>query len=441
MKVNGILLLYHHPLGHNAPTIMEHVNAFERHSRFQIWNVNTELGFPKELKQLEFEGVVLHYSLFGTANYMLNAEFLDYLSCLRAYKVAFFQDEYHHCRQRFDFLNRYQIDCVFTLVESVYWKDVYQKYTRVPNLVYQLTGYVSNALVEHAARLTMPDAQRKIDIGYRGRNLLGYYYMGKGVREKVEIAAGFRERAQELGLKLDIEHEERKRIYGWRWYQFLANCRAVLGVEAGVSIFDVQDVVQTECTRLLAENPSLNFEEISQKFLYQWEGNIPHRVISPRHFEAAALRVCQILFEGNYSGILKPMVHYIPLKKDWSNFDEVIRMFRDTALRQELTENAYRDLIASGQYSYQKFIAGFDQVLLDAGLQLGVPEANALRVTARLSQGQTRRQAFALVRGVPHYPFPGRRFVTPTIKRVQSLYRRWKQLAATNQVSQGEKIS
>jgi len=37
------------------------------------------------------------------------------------------------------------------------------------------------------------------------------------------------------------------------------------------------------------------------------------------------------------------MVHYIPLKKDFSNFEEVMRMYRDESLRRELTENCYRD--------------------------------------------------------------------------------------------------
>jgi hypothetical protein len=63
------------------------------------------------------------------------------------------------------------------------------------------------------------------------------------------------------------------------------------------------------------------------------------------------------------------MVHYIPLQKDFSNFDEVIALYRDESFRRELTDNAYRDLIASGNYSYQRFIETFDHECLDAGLQ------------------------------------------------------------------------
>ena len=77
------------------------------------------------------------------------------------------------------------------------------------------------------------------------------------------------------------------------------------------------------------------------------EEEIPYRTISPRHLEAAAFRVCQILFEGRYAGLLEPMVHYIPLRKDFSNLDEVLDRFRDADLRAQIAENAYRDLIAS----------------------------------------------------------------------------------------------
>ena len=359
-QTSGILLLYHHPLLLNAPTVMEHVNIFEQYSQFQIWAINTELGFPSGLLEQQFQIILLHYSLFGTGRYYLNRHFLKYLEQSRSsYKIAFFQDEYRYCQKRFAFLNHYNVNCVYTLVEPQYFKDVYQKYTKVPKLIYTLTGYVSDELVALADKIVKPDEARALDIGYRGRKLA--YYMGKGAQEKHEIAVQFRKQAAHLDLKMDIETDEDKRIYGPAWYEFLANCRAMLGVEAGVSIFDVDDVVRIAYEQLVAKNPRISFEELSAKVLDKWEDNIFYRTISPRHFEAAAFRICQILFEGSYSGVMQPMVHYIPLKKDFSNFDEVIRLFKDTQIRRELTENAYRDLIASGQYSYQKFVEDFDQ--------------------------------------------------------------------------------
>jgi hypothetical protein len=217
---------------------------------------------------------------------------------------------------------------------------------------------------------------------------------------------------------LDIAVDEESRIYGDAWFHFLANCRGVLGVEAGVSIFDVEDAVRTEWERTGTVPEG-------------WENNVYYRTVSPRHFEAAALRVCQILYEGAYSGALEPNVHYIPLAKDFSNFDEVVRRFRDPDVRRVLTDNAYRDLIASGRYSYEGFVHTFDQELLALGFGPEVNEGLASAVTARLDRDARQRQAAMRLRAATiGRQFRGReaimRFVRPGLSRLKRGYRRWR---------------
>jgi hypothetical protein len=415
-RVDGILLLYDHPLEPNAPTIMEHVDAFARHSRFDVSSVNTSLGFPSPLGELDFSVVLLHYSLFGIAPYKLDEYFERYLDRSEAYKVAFFQDEYQFCGERFAFLDRYRVDCVYTLLEPELWPQVYGAHTKVPKLVYTIPGYVSEDLVALADRLTTPDDERAIDVGYRTRTLAPY--VGRGGLEKVEIAHRFLERARGTDLVLDIGVDESTRIYGNAWFEFLADCRAVLGVEAGVSIFDVEDVVRAEWERTGKVPPG-------------WEDNIYYRTVSPRHFEAAALRVCQILYEGAYSGVLKPNVHYIPLAKDFSNFDEVVRRFQDPEVRRTLTDNAYRDLVASGRYSYEGFVRSFDEELLAAGLAPAADGEEAAALTASLARDVRRRRlAMRLRAATIGRQFRGReaimRFVRPGLSRVKGSYRRWR---------------
>lgn len=397
-RVSGILLLYHHPARHSAPTIMEHVESFERNSRYKVWKVNTDLGFPGGLKGLRFETVVLHYSLFGIWPYRLDRSFLAYLdACEGSHKIAFFQDEYRQCQQRFRFLNERGIDCVYTLLKPELAERVYGANTRIREMVHTLTGYVSAELQQRAAGMTRPDSERTVDIGYRARPL--DFALGRGAQEKQAIGLGFARRAAGLGLTLDIETDESRRIYGSGWYEFLASCRAVLGVEAGVSIFDLNGEAEAACAALLAESPNLSFDEVDRRVLHRWEGNIPYRTVSPRHFEAAALRVCQILFEGEYSGVLEPMVHYIPLRKDFSNFDEVIRIFRDPERRTALTENAYRDIVRSGRYSYAQFIREFDERLLARGLADAITADAAAQVSRLLDRGAKWRRLRTLVAG------------------------------------------
>jgi hypothetical protein len=258
--------------------------------------------------------------------------------------------------------------------------------------VHTLTGYVSDDLVQRSGELTRLDEARTIDVGYRARRLP--YHMGRGAQEKHDIGVEFARRAEGLGLVLDIDTDERRRILGGGWYDFLASCRAVLGVEAGVSIFDLDGEAEVACTRLLAAEPNLSFDEVERRLLHRWEGNLPYRTVSPRHFEAAALRVCQILFDGHYSGVLEPMVHYIPLRKDFSNFDEVIALFRDRAFRERMTATAHRDLIASGRYSYGRFVHDFDARLLARGLVPAITPA----VRAAVGDALRRQGWFAPIR-------------------------------------------
>ena len=394
--VNGILLLYHQPLAPGALTIGEHVGAFSQHSRFPVWAVNTELGFPVGLDSVRFSAIVLHYSLFGTADYKLDERFLDYLGRSRehAFTVAFFQDEHRFCARRFAFLDEYGIDCVYTCLEPSEWDAVYRSHTSVRELRTTIPGLVSNALVEAASRLAFDGSERPIDVGYRGRPLEPY--MGRGALEKHEIGVRFKELAADRGLVLDIAGGEHDRIYGEGWYRFVGRCTSVLGTESGVSIFDVEDEVYPAYQAAVRDRTPAN-EERFRAAAEAWEDRIYYRTISPRQFEAAALGTCQILFRGRYSGAMEPMVHYIPLEKDFSNLDEVLTLHRDRAVRDELVANARRDLVDSRAYSYERLVGELDALLVGQGLDPGVSDDVRARVDAALAHGHWRRSARARV--------------------------------------------
>ena len=418
--VNGVLLLYRLSTWQsNATTISEHVDAFERYSGFRVWPVNTAWGFPKGIMNLTFRVIVFHHSLNLEIDGTPLSEYLD--ASTKSYKIAFFQDEHHLARRRFGFLDRYQVDCVYTLLEEPQFERVYGDLTNVSKMVNVLPGYVSEGLVEAAQKFSIPDERRRFDVRYRGRSLP--FYMGKGGQEKHEIALRFEEHAKDLGLNLDLETDEGERIYGDGWYRFLADSRAVLGVEAGVSIFDTTDEVRIEHDRILADSPQTGFAEMSELLLAPWEDRIYYRTISPRHFEAAAFRVCQILYEGKYSGIMQPNVHYIALKKDFSNFDEVVRMFKDDTTRREIAENAYRDLIASEEYSYSQFVRSFDEELEAEGFTPEITREEERSVTRALRAGSLVR----LMKRIPYilmvYPYPGRETGFPGRKRAERLFR------------------
>jgi hypothetical protein len=431
-EIDGILLLSHSTLWKNAATVTDHIGSFSRHSRFPVIQANTDIGFPPALEQLQFRVVVLHYSLFAPWGYLLDERYRAYLASTKAYKIAFFQDEHHYCRQRFAFLDEYGIDCVYTMLEAEHVPAVYGAHTKVSDVVSHLPGYVSGNNLHAAERFAKPAHERNIDVGYRGRPLLPY--MGRAAREKYDIAIRFRERASSLGLTLDIAGGEEDRVYGDAWSRFIGDCRGFLGTESGVSVFDLDDTIREEYERLAAERPGMTAEEYFElRSDDACEERIPYRTASPRHFEAAAFRTAQILYEGRYSGIMEPWVHYIPLRKDFANFDDVIRAFRDSRLREEITSNAHRDLIASGAYGYDRFIADFDRQLEGIGVRADRAGRGVQSATAALRRDLTRLHMLRRVRHTVYtadaWEFPGRSRVVsvagPVLKPAVDRVRAW----------------
>ena len=58
--------------------------------------------------------------------------------------------------------------------------------------------------------------------------------------------------------------------------------------------------------------------------------------------EAALSETVQLAVLGDYNGILKPMEHYIPLKADSSNFDEVYNIMNDQETITRVRKNCKR---------------------------------------------------------------------------------------------------
>jgi hypothetical protein len=388
------VVVYHRPTHwwyKDASAVREHIGAFRKHSRFATWEINSDFGFPSGLADLRPGAIILHFSLFGSGEYRLDEGFLSWLdACRDTAKIAFFQDEYYFCQKRFAFVNDHAIDVVYTHVGPQYIPKVWGRYAPGTRAVFNLPGYVDDNLLAAAERYALPDEQRDIDVGYRGRPLPAH--MGAGSQEKREIGERFKALATGSGLRLDIETSIKSRIYDDDWHRFLGRSRATLGVESGVSFIDLEDECHADYLRLRTNEHEPTLAELQAGALGRWDGNIPYRTLGPRHLEAAAFRVCQVLYEGEYSGAMQSGVHYIPLAKDFSNFDDVVAALRDPEQRRRVTSRAHEDLIASGRYSYAAFVAQVDQELLDAGLTPDVAPERAA-IDAALRKGAARRRA------------------------------------------------
>lgn len=369
----------------HVSTIHQHLDAFGKYSSHAVTYVPAHPLFwnlpPEKVQTIVdfsyFDVVVIHYSVRLSAKQYLDEGLARALESFNGLKVLFIQDEYEGTEIARQWMDRLQFNLVYTCVPESSREQVYPSY-RFPGTEFlqTLTGYVpENSAIEQYAQ---PIGQRQLLIAYRGRKLPAVY--GDLGYEKYRIGIGMKRLTAALGVPADIEVDGSKRIYGDAWYQFLGSSRATLGTESGANIFDFDGSLKTAIAQLEAHNPSISYEEISAKILAPYDGLIRMNQISPRVFEAICMRTALVLFEGTYSNVVLPDVHFFALKKDFSNAKEIIRKLQDTPLVQEMTERAYRDVVASGQYSYKSFIHSFD-----ADIEARIPRGNRLeRINAPL---------------------------------------------------------
>jgi hypothetical protein len=165
---------------------------------------------------------------------------------------------------------------------------------------------------------------------------------------------------------MDISSRWEDRYFGRDWYDFLGRCKATLGVESGASLFDFDGEVERRTNSYLRDHPTATFEELEEQVLKPYNGNVRYRAISPRHFEAAACRTVQILFEGASQGIFRPWEHYLPLRRDFSNFDDVLRSLRDRATINPMLERAFVEVVANPTNHYRSFVVRLDDAIEQA---------------------------------------------------------------------------
>jgi hypothetical protein len=340
-----------------ASTVYDHINSFQNYSCHRISYFEI-LGQKIQLEELDqFDIVIIHYTISIFYDGRCPAWLRLLLRNTKAKKVVFIQDEYRVINDVIDNLNYLKIDLLFTCVPNNEIEKVYPV-SKLPGLkkINTLTGFVSEGLLAYSQ---VPYVDRPMDVVYRARKLSAWY--GRLGQEKWMIAEKFSRDSAKYNLKTDISYHEKDRIYGVNWIRFLQNAKAALGCESGASVFDFTGEIQRDVESYEKKHAELLFEEIEEIFFKGLDGGIKIHQISPRCFECAALGTLMILYEGDYSGILIPWRHYVPLKKDHSNMDEIVEVLRDQNKWQEITQQAYLEVAMNPKYSYQSFIKDFDE--------------------------------------------------------------------------------
>jgi hypothetical protein len=266
-------------------------------------------------------------------------------------KILLIQDEYDMPAKTCAWIRRLGIDVVFTAVPPQF-RETFYPADLCSGVEFRqcLTGYVPDRLPS----TTLPIKDRALWVAYRGRDLPIWY--GRLGREKYAIGQRIREFCRQHDIPHDIECAEDKRIYGDAWFEFLGSARATLGTESGSNVVDTNGEIRGRVLSTRKQRPELSKEEIYRCCVEKFDGLVRMNQISPKIFEAIALRTGLILFEGEYSKVIRPNEHFIPLRKDFSNVNEVMKQVSNVEYLQTMVDRAYVAVIESNQYSYKYFV-------------------------------------------------------------------------------------
>ena len=371
----NILILYNQTQTYTN-TVYEHLNSFSKYSRHNFFYCHADSNSNLNINTGNFEAIGIHYTIRLPFN-QISPSMEKILKDFNGLKFLFIQDEYDFPHRVWGWIKNLGIQLVFTVVPASGIEKVYPK-KNFPDtkFVSNLTGFIPEEL---NVNLRFPSpSSRKLIVGYRGRPLPIRY--GKLGFEKVSVGKIVKNYCEQNHIIHDIEWSEESRIYGPSWYEFMLKCRSMLGSESGSNVFDWDGSLDASINEFIALHPNAGDEQIYNQVIKEREIDGLMNQISPKVFEAISFNTILVLFDGSYSGVLEPWVHFIPLKKDGSNLAEVFAKLSNDQFIDSMAKNAYDHVIASGKYSYKFFVEFVDKELMDECLKFK-NRSNSIKVT------------------------------------------------------------
>jgi hypothetical protein len=381
-----VLFIADLPRGQHIPdlsVVTDYIDAIRLYSQNEITAVNSREGPGEPCPDLaQFDAVLIHYTILISQPQYFPKPYWRAVKRFRGLKVAIMQDEFRWNDMVNWHLEKLGVHMILSSLSTGNLPRVY----REPGLTgiikcAALPGYIAERLFEVEP---VPIARRPLDVVYRGRE--NHFWLGAFNRQKVEIAEGFLAHTRDDGLKCDISTKAADRMQGRKWLDFMGSSRATLGVEGGATIFDFDGEAERRTKAYLREHPDADFAAVSRDVLTPFEGNIDHRTITPRCFEAICLKTALILFPGAYRGILVPGRHYIPLERDFSNIRDVVAKLRDVSYLQNLVDRAYREIAEIPDYRFRTFVKRLDHAMdeVHASLRAEAPRRTLAGTLRRL---------------------------------------------------------
>jgi hypothetical protein len=336
-------------------TTLDFVSSFARHlPNSDVQFVNVFQPKNVEWKALKPDVLVVNYDVlnyrFSPLWKFLKGELKD-IAMHSGFRILLAQDDFWANELLDDWIIENNIDRVLTPIENNL-EILYPRSYRGRDFQTVLTGYVNESQFDRYSPKRYKE--RGIDLGQRVRYPSAN--LGKYGQEKAIIAERLANLAADSGFITDVSTDVNDSKSGQSWIDFLCDTRFTVSMKGGASLNDPKGLLYMRTSNYLARNPKATFEEISGHCLSGLNEEFVFSAISPRLFEAAQARTCQILIESDYLGLLEPWVHYIPLKSDFSNSAEVLAVMKDHEKAEQIANACYEALINSGEFTDHRLV-------------------------------------------------------------------------------------
>ena len=347
---NNILIVHGYSGQPLRSTIRDSLYSFKNYANGNVFYLNLyhEFDVPKYIKSIDFDLIIFHttfmsFRWWGGEDFFQNKiiKKCEFFISSAAQKAIMPQDEWIHTSYLVKFVNILKINQVFSVAPQSEWKKIYSGVEFNKVQFYQiLTGYIDDNLLNKINKIKEQGVTKSVDIGYRA--FKSPPWLGSHGFLKTKIADVFLKKTAKSKLTVNISTDPKDVFMGDGWYQFLLKCKYFIGVEGGSTIIDPDGSIWKKGDEFTKNNPDASFTEVEKACFPNMDGNLNLIVLSPRHLEACFTNTCQVLIEGDYNGILNPHEHYIPLKKDFSNIDDVLVSISNDNLRENIVKNTLK---------------------------------------------------------------------------------------------------
>lgn len=347
-------------LGSARRSTLDHIYCFERYAPEHNYVYHRSmLPVTEELRTTSWDAVIFESTSLGIVTLRPRSRFQHlretwrFLREIQAVKLAFPQDDATHSAYLDYFFTFVGIDAVFS-VRPDRKEQLYPLTSARAEFLPTVAGFVDDTSLDEIAALARPFAERQWEIGQR----VTFYpaWGGRFARRKSEAALRMQQACRERGLAENVSTDPKDVLTGDAWFGFLGDSRFVVGAEAGHGIWDPYGVIQDEVNDYVARHPEASFEEIEDACFFGIDGRETFPGFAPRVLEAAMMGCGQVLLEGAYRGFIQPGKHYIELKEDYSNLDDVFAQMANRDLVQGMVAATKRDLVDNPFFRYSGLV-------------------------------------------------------------------------------------